>query len=412
MGTQQKIAIISLGDELLKGFTINTNSAFIGQELLAMGALVSFNVTIRDDENDIFNTLKYACDNADIIITTGGLGPTQDDITTKVIADFFNLTLYKNTLAEENIKKYFKITGRTPSKSAMQQAFIPQGSKAFKNKVGLAPGIWLDVIYKNKNKSIIMLPGPPREMQAVFSEITPNLKLLFEDNKVYTKIFYIGGLPESIIEKRTLECLETDKNLRLAYCANIGRVKLFLTHKNNNTLNKYIEIIKNEFQDNILQEGTQSLVQDLIYLLKANNAQIATAESCTGGMIAENITDNPGTSSIFPGGLIVYSNKEKIKLLNISKKTLDKYGAVSKETATEMITNLLANFAVNTGIAVTGIAGPTGGTPEKPIGLVFIAIAFNDKKIVEKYNFTGDRNTIRIKTMQTAFNNLRNLIRS
>ena len=406
----QKISIISLGDELLKGFTINTNSSYIGQKLLERGDIVSFNLTIRDNKNDIVNALIYGCDNSDIIITTGGLGPTKDDITKDVISEFFKLKLYKNADAAKNIENYFEISDRIPSEYAMQQAYVPNGSIVFKNKVGLAPGILMNVTYKNQSKKIIMLPGPPQEMKAVFSELL-NYSGFQNSNKIYSKMYLIAGLPESEIERRSEEKVGNDKELELAYCANLGFVRLFLTHKNKDKWTKATKIIEKEFSYDILEDGVNDLTQDVIALLKSQNATIATAESCTGGMIAASITDNSGVSDIFPGSVVVYSNKEKIKLLNVSEETLEKYGAVSAETAEEMIQNVIAKFAVDAGIAVTGIAGPTGGTDKKPVGLVYIAVAYKNKKVIKKYNFHGNREVVRTRTMVTAFNELRKLIK-
>ncbi len=406
----QKISIISLGDELLKGFTINTNSSYIGQKLLERGDIVSFNLTIRDKKNDIVNALTYGCENSDVIITTGGLGPTKDDITKDVISEFFKLELYRNADAAKNIENYFEISGRIPSEYAMQQAYVPNGSVVFKNKVGLAPGILMNVTYKNQSKKIIMLPGPPQEMKAVFAEVL-NYSGFQNKNKTYSKMYLIAGLPESEVERRSEEVVGNDNELELAYCANLGFVKLFLTHKNKENFTKATKIIEEEFSYDILEEGVNDLTQDVIALLKSQNATIATAESCTGGMIAASITDNSGVSDIFPGSIVVYSNKEKIKLLNVSEKTLEKYGAVSAETAKEMIINVVAKFTVDAGIAVTGIAGPTGGTDEKPVGLVYIAVAYKDKQIIKKYNFHGNREVVRTRTMISAFNELRKLIK-
>ena len=404
-----KISVICIGDELLKGATVNTNLAFIGNELLSIGVIPFNSMTVPDSREPLISAINYLMHLSDVIVTVGGLGPTADDITKNVIADYFNRRLLKDEKAAENIKdRWHRLRrgGHTPE-IVMSQALAPEGAEIIYNKVGTAPGIWMEI---PQGKLLIMLPGPPVEFKPMVSGfVIPRLKERLEV-ELHTELFHVVGVPESIVEEKMLPVISEMKDLSVAYCASPGEVRVFLTSLNKDTIEKMSDEMKRIFPENLLMPGHNSLVEETSQLLRKNNLTTAAAESCTGGMIAAAITEVPGASDIFSGSITAYSNGIKENILGVRHETLEKYGAVSSECVSEMLDNVCDKFKTETGIAVTGIAGPGGGTAQKPLGLVYIAVRFKDRKIVREYNFPGNREMIRQRTVSTAFNIFRTLI--
>ncbi|OGV46914.1 MAG: hypothetical protein A2017_16825 [Lentisphaerae bacterium GWF2_44_16] len=401
------ISVICIGDELLKGATVNTNLAFIGNELLSIGIIPFNSMTVPDEKNALTGALDYLTPLSDVIITVGGLGPTADDITKNVIAGYFKRCFRKDEKAAENIiDRWNRFGRRVASETLMSQALVPEGAEVIYNKVGTAPGIWMET---EKDKLLIMLPGPPVELKPMVSDfVVPRLKEKLKV-KLHTELFHVVGLPESLVEGKMLPVISEMKDLSVAYCASPGEVRVFLTSLNKDTIEKMSAEMKRIFPENILLSAHNSLVEEISQLLRKNKLTAATAESCTGGMIAAAITELPGSSDIFKGSIVAYSNEVKENILGVRHETLEKYGAVSSECASEMLDNVCDKSNTETGIAVTGIAGPGGGG-QKPVGLVYIAVRFKDRKIVREYNFLGNREMIRQRTVSMAFNLFRSLI--
>lgn len=404
---KNKIYVISIGDELLKGFTLNTNLLDMGATLTESGLVLDGSMIIPDTKKSIIKTIESAIDiGADIIITTGGLGPTVDDLTKGTIATHLNLDLFTHPELLESLEQYWKDRTKPMPKNISSQAELPQGAVYFPNDCGTAVGI---VVKCNLNSSkldreqyIIMLPGPPNELKPMFkNHVIPFLNSL-QSEKQHTKTIKIIALSESIVERRTLHLIDQDQSI--AYCASPDMVKVYITGINQQSLNKTEKRIREELEGDTLPYGIESTCEYIIQRLKAKNLTLSCAESCTGGLIASEITNTPGASEVFKGSVITYSNEWKKDLLQIPKQLLQEHGAVSSECALAMVNNLCSIYKSDVGISVTGIAGPSGGSAEKPVGLVYIAVKINNKSFVKKYILRGDRSTIRRKTVASAFN--------
>ncbi len=407
-----KISILSIGNEILKGTIVNSNTAIIGKEFLKLGITPSFQATVNDDKNDIIGILNYITSISDVIIITGGLGPTTDDLTVKTIADFFNLKLYKDNSVVENIRKRLqhraidKAKDVIVSKQNLKQAYVPEGCEVLQNANGTAPGIFIKV----DNKRIFLLPGPPFEMKPMLIEkVIPEINSCIKE-KIYFEILTTVGIGESDLQAKIDKISGENKDIEFAYRAIPGTCELTIYGKNKNTVQNEADKIRKILGLSVLNKMFNNLIEEVAYYLNKRRLSLSTAESCTGGMIASKITDLPGVSNFFKGGAVVYSNELKTNLLGVKPETLDKFGAVSQECAEEMINGLCKNLKSETGIAITGIAGPDGGTDDKPVGLVYIAVKVTDKLIVKKIIFSGNRNIIRIRTVYSALDILRRML--
>jgi nicotinamide-nucleotide amidase len=405
-----KISVICIGDELLKGSTINTNLGYIGQELLNFGIIPFNSMTVPDSQKPVCEAVEYLLPKSDIIITSGGLGPTADDMTKAVIAEYFGMKLIRNEDAVKNIEARWNRLGRgAPPESVMTQALIPDGAEMLPNNAGTAPGIWIKKDCFGAVRYLIMLPGPPVELRTMFTEsVMPRIKALMS-GRLYTDLFYLAGIPESIVEEKMIPVINEYSDLSVAYCASFWEVKLFLTSPFPETVRTAAEKVRKIFVQNILCDGNKNLVDEVSMILRKEKCMLATAESCTGGMIAAAITDLSGSSEIFAGSVVAYSNDIKEKILGVSPEIIKAHGAVSSECAAAMLDKICEKFGTDAGISVTGIAGPTGGTPEKPVGLVYIGVRFRDKKVVKEFNFMGTRELLRMRSQAAAFNIFRNL---
>jgi nicotinamide-nucleotide amidase len=404
-----KISVLCIGDELLRGSTTNTNLAKIGQSLGAVALFPVMEMAVKDTGESIIDALDVLYARSDIIISTGGLGPTSDDVTKTVVAEYFSLKLNNNAEIAEKIKSFWSVRrlGKMPP-SVLNQALVPEGAQVLENRTGTAPGL----IVKNakSGKTIIMLPGPPHEMTPMLEEfVVPYLKSVSKD-RLYTELIYVSGLPESSVEEKVAPLISSESGLSIAYCASPESIKVFLSGKNKGNVGNKMKLIRKELKEFLLSPGARSIAEDIYFLLKKRKYKLALAESCTGGMIAAAITDIPGSSAVFSGSAGVYSNAWKEKLLGVRKATLEKCGAVSSQCAGEMVDKVCGKYAADAGIAVTGIAGPAGGTELKPVGLVFIATRYGGKTIVRQYNFPGTRDMVRRRSVSSALNQLRRQI--
>lgn len=405
-----RLAILCIGDELLKGSTVNTNLAYMGSSLMKAGIIPRFCLEVPDETSAILAALKQALEHADYVITSGGLGPTADDMTKETIARHFGYRLEEDSESMANIHRFWKMRHsqqEIPSR-VLNQALIPAGAEVLANRNGTAPGLILKV--PGSKAKVIMLPGPPGELEPMFDEAV--LPMLLEEQKeaAYTAVYRIAGIGESEVEDRMLTIISRYHPLQVAYCASPGMVRLFLTSSDTNVLTDAAVEVKQIFGNALFHEKCESLAADVVRLLKREHATFATAESCTGGLVAKEITDVSGASSIFLGGVVAYANEIKQNILGVKAETLEEFGAVSRETAEEMVCGLAAKFGCDAAVSLTGIAGPGGGSLEKPVGLVYAGIFWRGKVTVHELHLRRSRSQIRERAAASALYLLREMI--
>lgn len=405
-----KAEIISVGTELILGSTLNTNTYYITQKLSEAGINVLFHTSVIDDKKLLESVINISLSRADLIIITGGLGPTTDDLTKEVVADTLGLCLKLNQDLKNNIRKYFHKTNRTMPSNNIKQAYIPEGSKFLKNEIGTAPGIYIE----HQGKIIILLPGPPKEMKLMFDNYA--MPLIKQDNITIVKTINTIGIGESQLEMILKDIDIESGNSTIATYAKEGRVDIKIVSQGKNKekikeeLSKIICKIENAIPE-FIYSYDDTPIEEIVYKkLKDKNMKIAFCESCTGGLISSNFTRIPGVSEVFDRGIISYSNNSKIEELEVDKTLIDKYGAVSEEVALAMAEGLLNKSNADIALSTTGIAGPTGATEDKPIGLVFIGIALRNHSFVVKSIFNGDRNSIQNRATLKAFDELRKIL--
>lgn len=405
-----KAEIIAVGTELLLGQIVNTNAQYLSQKLSEHAINVYNQSVVGDNVDRLKEAIKSAFSRSDMIIFTGGLGPTKDDLTKETIADYFGLKLVRDEKSLENIVARFALMkkGQPFPKSNEKQADMPEGCIILPNDDGTAPG----GIIEKDGKIAIFLPGPPYEMKMMYERyVEPYLKK-FCPQKFYSKIVNIMGMGESYVAEQ-LDDLLSNSDPTVAPYAKEGEMMLRVTTmaKDAEEANKKIapatERIK-EVAGNCIYAYDNEPMENIVYrLLKEKNYTLTTAESCTGGLIGSIITNVPGISSYYKEGIVTYSNEAKMKYLNVKEETLSMYGAVSEQTACEMAEGALKNADADVAVAVTGIAGPDGGTEEKKVGLVYISVADKDSTVVEKFQFTGDRQKVRRLAAKNAINMVR-----
>lgn len=405
-----KAEIISVGTELILGSTLNTNTYYITQKLSEAGIDVLFHTSVVDDRKLLKSIINISLNRVDLIILTGGLGPTTDDLTKEVVADTLGLYLKLNYDLENDIKKYFQKSNRAMPSNNIKQAYIPEGSRFLKNEIGTAPGIYI----KYQDKIIILLPGPPKEMKLMLDNYA--MPLIKQDNITIVKTINTIGIGESQLEMILRDIDIESENSTIATYAKEGRVDIKVVSKGKNKekiekeLAEIIFQIKNKIPEFIYSYDDIPIEEIVYKKLKDRNMQIAFCESCTGGLIASRFTQIPGVSEVFDRGIISYSNNSKVEELGVEEALINKFGAVSEEVALAMAEGLLNKCNVDIALSTTGIAGPTGGTEDKPVGLVFIGIALNDRSFVIKSIFNGDRISIQNRATFKAFDELRKIL--
>lgn len=404
-----KAEIISVGTEILLGDIVNTNSQFLAKELASIGVEVYYQQTVGDNEDRLIKCFEESLKRSDIVITTGGLGPTDDDMTKEVAAKYFNQKLELHNPSWDKINLYFNKINKVPTENNKKQAYFPKDAIILENNNGTAPG----AILKKDNKTIIILPGPPREMAAMFNEsVKPYLINLTED-VIISKTIKVYGIGESRLEIKLQDILKKQSNPTVALYAKEMAVDIRVTAKAENEdkalslIKPVIENIKSILKNSIYGEDDETLEDSVAKMLVNKNLKIAVAESCTGGMVSSQLINYPGISSVFMEGCVTYSNEAKMERLGVKKETLNKFGAVSEETAIEMAQGVSKTFNTNIGLSTTGIAGPEGGTKDKPVGLVYIGIYINGQTIVKKLNLNGNRQLIRQRATKDILNELR-----
>lgn len=401
--------IICVGTEILMGNITNTNARYIAENLAILGISNYYQTVVGDNEARLTETLKLALSRADIVILNGGLGPTEDDLTKEVAAACVGKQMYLDERAWDEIKVYFEKRGLTLTDNNKKQAMIPEGAIIMYNPNGTAPG----VIIEDNGKSIILLPGPPLEMIPMFDDqVKPYLESKSQ-RAIYSTMVKMCGTGESIVATEIDDLIHSD-NPTVATYAKTGEVHVRVTgsaetEKDAKKLVKpVVKELKARFGANIYTtEENVTLEDSVVELLATNDLTVSTAESCTGGLLAGRIINVAGASEIIKEGIVTYSNKAKRRRLGVKKSTLEKYGAVSEQTAKEMVKGVLSLTKSDTALAVTGIAGPDGGTDEKPVGLVYIACSVCGQVKVNKYQFRGSRQKIRESATTQALTLLR-----
>ena len=404
-----KAEIITVGTEILLGDILNTNCRYLSRELAAMGIEMYYQITVGDNEERLLKTLEESLNRSDIVICTGGLGPTEDDITKEVCAKYFGYELELHKPYLDAMIERFKHMNRVPTKNNEKQAYFPKEAYILKNDNGTAPGC----IMEKEGKMIVVLPGPPKEMESMFENyVKPYLSKLTDD-VIESEVLRIIGVGESKVENDILDIIDSQTNPTIATYAKGYECTLRITAKAKSVeeakelIKPMSDEMKRRFGQSLYATGETSIEEVVAKMLVENNLKIAVAESCTGGMVSASLINYPGISSVFMEGCVTYSNEAKMKSLGVKKETLDVYGAVSPECAKEMASGVAARYNTNVGIATTGIAGPGGGTDEKPVGLVYFGIYINGKVITKKYVFNGDRQGIRERATRTILNDLR-----
>ena len=406
--------IITIGDEILIGQVINTNASFISEKLFSIGIPVKKVITIEDTEEALLNELDDSIKNYDVTIITGGLGPTHDDVTKPTLIKYFNDELISDEKVLEHVKNIFKRRNLNMPPVNYGQAMVPKNSKVIFNESGTAPGIWIE---RNK-KIIVALPGVPFEMKEMINtKIIPMLSETFANDIKYilkSKTFLTTGIGESHLAELIGDVKPIIGNNKLAFLPSLVGVRLRVDVKGenvndvNNIIGEIEEKLKNKIGDYIFGTDEDLLEKIVGDLLIRKNLTLAVAESCTGGLISSKITDISGSSKYFIGGICTYSNNSKLYILNLSKETLEKYGAVSEETAMEMAVNVRKKFNSDFGISTTGIAGPTGGTNEKPVGLVWVGFSDGSRTFAKKFMFGDNRERTKLRATYMALVILRN----
>ena len=405
--------ILTVGDEILIGQIVNTNAAFLGDVLFSLGLPVEKSVTIGDDEKMLLDELQDSFNNCDLTIITGGLVPTYDDITKPVLLKYFNDELILDEKVLEHVKGIFSGRNVTMPETNIGQAMVPSKSKVIWNVNGTAPGIWME----KEGKIFIALPGVPYEMKAMILDIiTPMLNEKFQKNLNYSlkqKTLLTTGVGESILNEMMGDVYSIIGNDKLAFLPSIEGVRLRINVKADNEQKASIRIneienkIREKIGEHIYGEGEEILEEIVGKMLSEKELSISIAESCTGGMLSSRITDVSGSSDYFKGGMVTYSNKSKVKFLDVKKKTLTKYGAVSEKTAKQMAEGVRKHFKTDIGISTTGIAVLTGGSDEKPVGLVYIGYSDKYKTFAKKFLFGNYRDRNKKRAAQMALELLR-----
>lgn len=381
--------LITIGEELLIGQVIDTNSAWLGQQLNALGIRVQKRVSVPDNPESIAKAFQSCLKESNIIISTGGLGPTSDDKTKDVLCKIFDSTLIEDSETVEHVRRFFADRNLPLSEVNRKQAWIPDKAKIMKNTLGTAPGLYFNI----DNKHIFVLPGVPFEMKMLFElQVSKIIKLHSTHKVLVHETITVSGIGESFLSDKIKEWEnKLPQNISLAYLPSPGLIRLRLSIfsddelKSRNLLKQYFSELMPQIKDYYVSDRDEKMHETLFRLLKTKKKSISTAESCSGGYLASLLTSIPGSSEIYKGSIIAYDNKVKIQSLNVKANTLEMHGAVSREVVCEMSKNIREIMHTDYAIATSGIAGPSGGTKEKPVGFIWIAIA--DKNMVYAQNF-------------------------
>jgi len=411
-----RVELINIGTELLLGFVVNTHAAYLGQKLSAIGATLGRQVCVNDAAVELEDCLREALHRSDLVITSGGLGPTSDDITRNIVARHLGLRMDFDEVAMERIGARYRRRGTRMPESVRVQAMVPRGATVFYNDHGTAPGLAIPTRKPGNCRWLVLLPGPPRELRPMFeTQVMPLLLREYQATLpiVDCRVLRVVGLGESVVAERVEPLLRELREVEIGYCARMGEVELRLIVRGREgarvrqVAERAEGIARKKLGQAIFGVGDVTLEQVVVGLLREKQQWLATAESCTGGCLANRITMVPGSSEIFREGWVVYSDRAKAKRLGVPRRLIEKHGAVSGQVAKAMAEGALRIAGVDYALAVTGIAGPTGGTTDKPVGTVHIAFASKRRTHAEKFCFQLDRETFKFITSQTALDMLR-----
>ena len=407
------VELISVGTEILLGNIVNTNATYLAEKCALLGCSLYHQTVVGDNEERMEEAIRQAIERADIVILTGGLGPTKDDLTKEVTAKVFSRKLYMDEHSKARIQDYFeKIKSKKVTENNWKQALVPEGAIVIDNLNGTAPGLILED--KERGKAAILIPGPPNEMKPMFEhDIAPYLNKK-QPEGIYSHMVKVCGIGESRAETMVADLMDAQTNPTLAPYAKTGEVHFRVTARAcseeaaEQLMEPMIEEMKKRFGDAVYTtEENVTLEESVIRLLEEKKMTVTTAESCTGGKLSGRLLNVAGASSVYNEGYITYANASKEKILGVKHETLETYGAVSEQTAAEMALGAAKAAGADAALSVTGIAGPGGGTAEKPVGLVYIGCAVNGEVTVREYRFTGNREKNRDYAVARAITLLR-----
>nr|WP_321355872.1 competence/damage-inducible protein A [uncultured Draconibacterium sp.] len=407
--------IITIGDEILIGQIVDTNSAWMGEQFNLNGIEIYQITSVHDDHDHIMRAIKNAEKHADLVVITGGLGPTKDDITKHTLCEYFNTKLVFHQPTLDTIVERFKHRGIDMNKLNRDQAMLPESCTILPNKMGTAPGMW----FEKKDTIFVSMPGVPFEMKYLVEfELLPRLRQTGRTKAIFHKTVLTQGVPESMLAERIADWEDAlPANIKLAYLPNPMAVRLRLSaigddvEELKSDVESEIEKLQKIIPEAIFGYNTETMSEVIGRQLVLQNKKLAVAESCTGGYISHLITSVSGSSAYYNGSVTSYSNEMKEQLLGVSRENLEKYGAVSEQVALEMVEGVKCVMKADYAVATTGIAGPTGGTEEKPVGTVWIAVSGPEKTLVKKYTFVGDqRDRNIVRSGQTALQLLRRMV--
>ena len=406
--------IIAVGSEMLTPFRQDTNSLYLTEKLNSLGVEVAFKTIVGDNLKDIVRVTTSALARADILIVSGGLGPTEDDLTREAVAETLGLQLRRDPEIVRAIERRFTEHGWKMSPNNIKQADVISGAAVLPNANGTAPGQWIGGRADGKEKIVVLLPGPPHELKALFEgAVIERLRAKVPKQFISARVLKITGLGESACDARVAPIYKRFADVDTTILAAPGEIQLHLRTRGksdeaaDNRLDELVGLIEEELGDNVYSDNGDSLEQIVSYFLQMRDATLSVAESCTGGLVAERLTSVSGSSRYFIGGAVVYSNELKTQLADVPADLIDVYGAVSEQVARALAEGIRKKCGTTLGLGVTGVAGPTGGTAEKPVGLVFHALAGEHGTEVVKRNFPGDRARIRWLASQQALDMVR-----
>jgi nicotinamide-nucleotide amidase len=406
--------IIAVGSELLTPFRQDTNSLYLTEQLNRLGVQVGFKTIVGDNRKHIVQAAKVALTRTDILIFSGGLGPTEDDLTREAVAETLGLQLRRDPEILQSIERRFAEHGWKMSPNNVKQADVLTGATALPNENGTAPGQWISGRSDGKEKLIVLLPGPPHELKALFEgAVLERLRAKVPKQFIATRVLKITGMGESACDARVAPIYKRFTDVTTTILAGPGDIQLHLHTQASSieaaqkAVDTLADEIENELGDFVYSDNGDPLEQIVSYYLQMRNATLSVAESCTGGLVAERLTSISGSSRYFIGGAVVYSNDLKIRFADVAPDLLEVYGAVSEPVAKALAEGIRKRCGTTLGLGITGVAGPTGGTAEKPVGLVFHALAGESGTEVIKRNFTGDRSRIRWYASQQALDMVR-----
>lgn len=407
------VELISVGTELLLGNIVNTNAAYLAEQCANCGLSCFYQTVVGDNEERLQETVKAGLKRSDILILTGGLGPTDDDLTKEVVTKAMKKKLVEDEKAREMIQTYFDNRGMVITKNNWKQALVPEGAIVMYNNNGTAPGL----IVESGEKCAILLPGPPNEMKPMFEEYVKDYLKKKNPEVIVSTTVKLCGIGESTVATMIQDMLDQQSNPTIAPYAKTGEVHLRVTAKaaDEKSANKLIKPVVKQLKTRLAEyiyttDENTTLENAIVDLLVANKLTVSTVESCTGGMIAARLINVPGVSDVFKMGHITYSNKAKKKILGVKKRTLEKHTAVSAEVAQEMVKGVEMVSKADVCVSVTGLAGPDGGTAKKPVGLVYIACSVKGNVTVQEYHFNGNRAKIRENATASALTLMRKCI--